>query len=148
MTPDGMEISPGAAVGIARIEATLEGLKRQIDQQDRNSAQLVKLFEERMVGRLDAIERRLDGMEKAREAARSEQIEERKVMEARLKELELKSESQVARLASEAKREADALAQRVGSIEDWKQRIVGVGIGIGIASGSTVAAVLKIFGGV
>ena len=56
-----------AAVAIARLEATLEGIKRQIDHQDRNAQQLVRLFEERISVRFDAVEQRLGRIEQAQE---------------------------------------------------------------------------------
>lgn len=141
-------ITAGAAVAIARIEATLDGLKKQIDHQDRNTGQLVKTFEERVVSRIDELSRRIDGMEKARDEARRELMAERNQIDVRLKELEQKALDRAEVIASEAKAEAKALEQRMGAVEKFNQKLVGVAIGVGVASGGTFALVAKAIGGI
>lgn len=150
-------VTLGAAVAIARIEATLDGVKRQIDHQDRNTGQLVKVFEERMMGRLDDLARRLDEMERAREAARREAMTERQAIEVRLRELEEKSQVRVEAVAAKLKAEHDSeskelqealleMSKRVTHIEDFRTKVVGIGIGAGMASGGVFALVAKAIG--
>lgn len=143
MTP----ITATAAVAIARIEATLDGVKKQIDHQDRNTGQLVKMFEERMVSKIDDITRRLDSMEKAREDARREHQQERAEVDVRLKELEQKALDRAEAIAREAKEEAKALEARMSLVEKFNQKLMGVAIGVGVASGGTFAIVAKAIGG-
>lgn len=140
MTPEPIEITTGAAVAVARIEATLAGMQKQMDHQDRNSAQLVKLFEERMVGRLDGLDRRLDTIEAMRR-------EEKISTEHRLSQLEEKHETRAKAIAEEAKQVAEAMAVRLTAVEKFNNRAIGVMVGVGVASGGTVAVIAKALGG-
>ena len=155
MTEPVGEITAGAAIAIARIEATLDGVKKQIDHQDRTTQQLVKLFEERMMGKFGEVERRLDSMEKAREDARIEAAKDRSHLDNRLRDLERDAEAAAEKIAKEAKAEVAALTEKVErvdmraqSLENFKAKLVGMMVGVGVVSGGTAAAVAKAIGGI
>lgn len=145
-----LEITAGAAVAIARMEATLEGMRKQIDHQDRNTAQLVKLFEERMMGkfvetdrRLVEIAARLDTMERAREEARHEAARDRVSLDNRLRELEREGEAKAEKVASEAKTGVSDLDRRLKVLEEFRWKLVGVMAGVGFVAGGTGAVIAR-----
>jgi ElaB/YqjD/DUF883 family membrane-anchored ribosome-binding protein len=147
MTEPNLEITAGAAIAIARMEATLDGVKKQIDHQDRNTAQLVKLFEERMMGKFVEIERRLDAMERAREEARMETQKDRSLLDTRLRELERGAETAAEKVAAEAKSEVRGLDGRLKMLEEFRWKLVGVMAGVGMVAGGAGAVVAKGIGG-
>lgn len=116
-------------VGLARLEARLDGIKTQIDQQDRNSQQLVRLFEERITHQFDAVNKRLDDMEASRSEARREATRERDAVEARFRELEEKVDV------------------RFVALERFTSKLIGVGAACAVLGGVITGLVLKIIGG-
>lgn len=127
------------AVAIARLEATLSGVVKQIDHQDRNSQQLVKLFEERITSRFDTIEKRLDGMERSRDDARRDAQRERDAVEARFREIEELASTQ----ADAIRRD---LEPRMSVIERQWARAIGIALGAGISSGGAFAVISRALG--
>lgn len=127
------------AIAIARVEATLSGVVKQIDHQDRNSQQLVKLFEERITSRFDTIEKRLDGMERSRDEARREAQRERDAVEARFRELEDLADAKAAAVRSD-------LEPRMSVMERQWARAIGIALGAGISSGGAFALISRALG--
>ena len=134
------------AVSIARLEATLSGVVKQIDHQDRNSQQLVKLFEERITSRFDTIEKRLDSMERARDEARNAQTEDRRLVEARLHELEALATAKADAVKQAADERAELVEARVSVMERQWARAIGIALGAGISSGGAFAVISRALG--
>lgn len=110
-------------VAIARIEATLTAIKNQIDYSERASAQLVKMVDERVTSRFDGVgarfdvlERRLNEMDSSRERARHDDLDWRSKVES-----------------------------RIGALENFNSRILGIAFGVAIGTGATMTAALKAF---
>lgn len=141
MTPE------DSAVSVARLEARLDGIKLQIDQQDRNQQQLVRLFDERMVARFDSIDKRLDAMDRARDESRAETTKLREVTEGRLKELEATATAKVEATAKELHDRIEVESKRSDALENFNARLIGVALGASVLSGGVFAAVSKALGG-
>lgn len=120
------EMAQEAQVAIARIDATLIAIKQQQDHAGRTVEQLVRLVEERLTGRFDALgarfdnlERRLDEMESARRQARVDHLADVK-----------------------------ALDLRLDQVEKWQEkmtnRAVGIAIGISLGSGALGALLVTV----
>lgn len=141
-------------VSIARLEAVLQGIKTQIDQQDRNQQQLVRLFDERVSARFDSVDQRLTAMDRAREESRNETARLREVTEERLKELEAKALGEVKSAAQmlherdeEIERNIKAEAKRIDTLEKFNARLIGVAVGSSALTGGIFAGIMKAMGG-
>lgn len=137
-----------SAVSIARLEATLEGIKNQIDHGERTSQQIARLAEERFTARFDSLDRRLSDMDAARERARKEEAHAREALELKQTAIELRVTAlERFDIAANDKRHND-VDSRVTAVENWKSKVVGICIGVSLATGGVTAAVLKAIGGV
>ena len=136
-----------SAVAIARLEALLTGVKTQIDQQDRNQQQLVRLFDERVSARFDSVDKRLDAMDKAREESRAETTKLREVTEERLKELEGKALATIEIRTAALHDRDEALETRIHTLENFNARLVGVAIAVSALTGVVTYVIDKAVGG-
>ena len=134
-------------VAIARMEARLDGIKLQIDQQDRNQQQLVRLFDERMVARFDSIDKRLDAMDRARDESRMEATKLREVTEARLHELEEKATRKVEETARDLRVDIETLEKRAGTLENFNAKLLGVAAASSVLTGVVVTVIIRALGG-
>ena len=131
------------AIAVARLEAHLSGIKLQIDQQDRNQQQLVRLFDERMVARFDSIDKRLDAMDRARDESRAETTKLREVTEARLHELEEKADRKVEETAQKLAARIDTVESRAATLENFKAQLIGVAVAASALTGVVTFAIDK-----
>lgn len=120
-----MTESAATEAAIARIEANLVAIKNQIDYSERAASQLVRLMEERFVGqfgevnrRIDSIEKRLDSMDQARKDEHRESNEQRGHIE-----------------------------DRIGRLENFNARLIGMAFGVSVISGGTAAAIARVLAG-
>jgi hypothetical protein len=133
-------------VAIARIEATLAGIKNQIDYSERSSAQLVKLVDERFSARFDSLERRLDTMDASRETARVEQARAFDDMEKRIELAAKNAADRADAVAEKLDRRAEAIELRLSAVEKFKFTLLGVAAASAVLTGITVGAVVKALG--
>jgi hypothetical protein len=105
------------AVAIARIEATLVSIKNQIDYSERSSAQLVRMVDERFTSRFDVIDRRMNEMDTSRERARLDDVAARREYE-----------------------------KRLGAVERFNTRLVGICTGLAIGTSGITALIVKAVG--
>ena len=136
----------GSEVAIARIEATLAGIKNQIDYSERSSAQLVKLVDERFSARFDTLERRLDSMDASRETARVEQARQFEEIERRLERSKNETVAHADAIAVKAEARSSAIELRLSAVEKFKFTLIGVATASAVLAGITVAAVTKALG--
>ena len=122
-----MPEDPSAA--IARIDATLMAMLRQLDYSERNAAQMVRLAEEKLTFRFDTIDKRLEQMEKAAEVVRVA--------------LEKKDAEIDQRMATVE----DHFSNRLTKVEQFNARLVGFGFGVSVVTGGITAGILKVLGG-
>lgn len=133
----------GSEVAIARIEATLAGIKNQIDYSERSSAQLVKLVDERFSARFDQLERRLDTMDASRETARVEQARQFEEIERRVERSAKETVAHADAIATKAEARAAAIELRLSAVERFKFTLVGVGSVMAVIAGTVVAFIME-----
>lgn len=133
-------------VAIARIEATLAGIKNQIDYSERSSAQLVKLVDERFTARFDSLERRLDTMDASRETARVEQAKQFDEMEKRIELAAKNAADRADAVADKAAARAEIIEARLSNVERFNARLIGAIVGSAGLTGTIVAGVVKAMG--
>lgn len=122
-----MPEDPSAA--IARIDATMTAMLRQLDYSERNAAQMVRLAEEKLTFRFDTIDKRLEQMEKAAEIVR------------------LSLEKKDAEIDKRLSARDDEMDERLTKVEKFNARLAGaIGLAAGL-SGLATALILKAIGG-
>jgi hypothetical protein len=104
-------------VAIARIEASLLTIKNQIDYSERSAAQMVGMVKESVNNRFDAIDRRLDEMDRSRQSARLEDTKWK-----------------------------DSVERRLTLLEKFNVRLIGICIGVSVATGGVTATIVKAVG--
>lgn len=117
MTEDSM------GVALARLEARLDGIKQQIDHQDRNQSQLVRLVDERMANTQRAFETHL--------ADKIGNIDTKLAgIERRLEGLEARH---------------DRADDRISKLENFNSKLYGLALGSALGGGGIAGLIVKAF---
>ena len=116
-------------IGLARVEATLAGITRQIDHQDRTQQQLVSLFEERITLQFTSVNDRLDSLA-------ATQAGERDAVEARFRDIEVRADNRF-----------QAVDGRLSVLERFNSKLAGIALACTFLGATISALVIKLTGG-